>query len=168
MGVFMLKRNAASALALIACGSLLSGCGIFSDRNAPDEFQVVARAPLEMPPDFNLRPPQPGSPRPQELERDTRSHSTLFGASSAGTGALVDPRTNPAQTSGEGALLSLAGADQNTPDIRAIVDRENPGVIVANKDLLDRLMFWKDGAVNPEIVQPGAEPAISRKESTAP
>lgn len=163
----MLKRNAASALALFTVGALLSGCGFLSDRGAPDEFQVVSRAPLEVPPDFNLRPPQPGSPRPQELERDNRAHSTLYGAVNNSTGALIDPRTSAAQTPGEGALLSLAGADQNTPDIRAIVDRENPGVVVADKGLIDRLMFWKDGEVNPEIVQPGKEPTISRTGSGA-
>lgn len=167
MGVYKQMRNAVPALALIAVAGSLSGCGLLGNRGAPDEFQVVSRAPLEVPPDFNLRPPQPGSPRPQELERDTRAQSSMFGASSAGTGALVDPRTNPAQSKGEGALLSLAGADQANRDIRAIVDRENPGVVVADKSLVDRLLFWKDGAPNPEIVQPGKEPTISRKESTA-
>ena len=35
-------------------------------RDAPDEFTVTTRAPLSMPPDYNLRPPRPGAPRPQE------------------------------------------------------------------------------------------------------
>ena len=29
--------------------------------NGPDEFAVATRAPLSMPPDFSLRPPQPGA-----------------------------------------------------------------------------------------------------------
>ena len=32
----------------------------------PDEFAVESRAPLTVPPDFDLRPPEPGAPRPQE------------------------------------------------------------------------------------------------------
>jgi hypothetical protein len=167
MGVYKQMRNAVPALALIAVAGSLSGCGFLSNRGAPDEFQVVSRAPLEVPPDFSLRPPQPGSPRPQELDRDTRAQSSMFGASSAGSGALVDPRKTPSQTAGEGALLGLAGADQANPDIRTIVDRENPGVVVADKSLVDRLLFWKDDAPNPEIVQPGQAPTITRKESTA-
>jgi hypothetical protein len=167
MGVYKQMRNAVPALALIAVAGSLTGCGILSNRGAPDEFQVVSRAPLEVPPDFSLRPPQPGSPRPQELDRDTRAQSSMFGASSAGSGALIDPRKNPSQSSGEGALLALAGADQANPDIRTIVDRENPGVVVADKSLVDRLLFWKDDAPNPEIVQPGQAPTITRKESTA-
>ena len=39
-------------------------------RDAPDEFQVTTRAPLSMPPDFNLRPPRPGArSRRSGLER---------------------------------------------------------------------------------------------------
>ena len=33
-------------------------------KRAPDEFAVVRRAPLIVPPDFDLRPPDPGAPRP--------------------------------------------------------------------------------------------------------
>ena len=36
------------------------------DRVGPDEFAVESRAPLTIPPEFELRPPQPGAPRPQE------------------------------------------------------------------------------------------------------
>jgi hypothetical protein len=37
------------------------------NRDAPDEFQVTTQVPLSMPPDFTLRPPRAGAPRPQEL-----------------------------------------------------------------------------------------------------
>src|SRR6266704_800210 len=57
----------------VAClaASLLSGCTDFRrivgmDRVGPDEFAVESRAPLTIPPEYNLRPPQPGAPRPQE------------------------------------------------------------------------------------------------------
>jgi len=36
------------------------------ERVSPDEFAVESRAPLTIPPEFELRPPQPGAPRPQE------------------------------------------------------------------------------------------------------
>ena len=36
---------------------LLAGCGLGYNKNPPDEFNVVRRAPLILPPEFNLRPP---------------------------------------------------------------------------------------------------------------
>lgn len=158
-----------AAVLLTAVAGLLSGCGLGSflglDRASPDEFRVVSRAPLEVPPDYNLRPPQPGSPRPQELERDTRATSSMFGAS-ASQGGLFDPRTSARQTQGEAALLSQAGAEQADPEIRSIVDRENPGVVVGDRSLIDRLLFWRDDQPAPQTVHQGAPPTIARTGST--
>lgn len=134
-----IMRVAASAV-MLATMALVSGCSVF-DRSTPDEFRVVSRAPLEVPPDFALRPPQPGSPRPQELARDVRATSTVFGAAAQGQDA---PGSTTFQSQGEVALLVAAGADQADQDIRAIVDRENPGVVVGDRSLLDRLLFWQD------------------------
>ncbi|KAI1692992.1 hypothetical protein DdX_20915 [Ditylenchus destructor] len=46
---------------LVSCGS-----GGMLNRKRPDEFAVARQAPLVIPPDFALRPPQPGAPRPQD------------------------------------------------------------------------------------------------------
>jgi len=51
---------------------MLPGCTDFRralgmDRVGPDEFAVESRAPLTLPPEFDLRPPQPGAPRPQAV-----------------------------------------------------------------------------------------------------
>ena len=54
----------AGALLLLGCTDLKRSIGL--EKTSPDEFAVESRAPLEMPPDFDLRPPQPGAPRPQE------------------------------------------------------------------------------------------------------
>ena len=51
-------------LVLSACQDAKRALGY--EKMPPDEFQVVQRAPLSMPPDFSLRPPQPGATRPQE------------------------------------------------------------------------------------------------------
>jgi hypothetical protein len=55
----------------LAMPMLLAGCSGFKqaigiEPTPPDEFAVEARAPLTIPPDFDLRPPEPGKPRPQE------------------------------------------------------------------------------------------------------
>jgi Protein of unknown function (DUF3035) len=52
-------------LSLPGCSDLRQAIGL--DQTGPDEFAVESRAPLTIPPDFNLRPPEPGAPRPQEV-----------------------------------------------------------------------------------------------------
>ena len=55
-----------AVLSLSACGGTKEKLGL--TKKAPDEFAVVRRAPLSMPPDYTLRPPTPGHvkmrPRP--------------------------------------------------------------------------------------------------------
>ena len=65
-------RGVAVASAVyLAASSLIAGCTDFKksiglEPTLPDEFAVESRAPLTIPPDFDLRPPSPGAPRPQE------------------------------------------------------------------------------------------------------
>jgi len=64
----------ASAL-VSACGS---GGGLFG-RARPDEFAVQRQAPLVVPPDFALTPPQPGAPRPSDAGTQQQTLDALFG-----------------------------------------------------------------------------------------
>jgi len=70
------------ALAVLACTVALAGCGtglnIFN-RDAPDEMAVSRQAPLAVPPDFALTPPEPGAPRPQEPTSSQQALEALFG-----------------------------------------------------------------------------------------
>ncbi|RKK04340.1 DUF3035 domain-containing protein, partial [Teichococcus wenyumeiae] len=68
------SRLAVPAAAALLLLPLLAGCGqdtartLGFTRDAPDEFSVVTRAPLSLPPSLgNLPVPRPGSTRPQEL-----------------------------------------------------------------------------------------------------
>ena len=61
---------------------LLPGCtdlrrAIGLDQVGPDEFAVESRAPLTIPPDFALRPPQPGAPRPQEITAAEKARKVI-------------------------------------------------------------------------------------------
>ena len=59
---------------LSACG----GGGLF-DRNRPDEFAVSRNAPLVIPPDYALEPPQPGAAPVQAGTDQEQVLDALFG-----------------------------------------------------------------------------------------
>ena len=40
---------------------------------------MVRKAPLTVPPEYNLRPPTPGSSRPQELSTESQARVAVFG-----------------------------------------------------------------------------------------
>jgi DUF3035 family protein len=73
---------------VIVCGAIavvLSGCTNFKqaiglEPTSPDEFAVESRAPLTIPPDFSLRPPAPGAPRPQESNVAEKARGVLDNA----------------------------------------------------------------------------------------
>lgn len=65
-------------LALQGCSSLRQAIGL--DQAGPDEFAVESRAPLTIPPDFNLRPPEPGAPRPQEVSAAEKARKLIDSA----------------------------------------------------------------------------------------
>lgn len=100
------------ALILVAAGSAaLAGCGgggVFN-RDRPDEMAVQRQAPLAVPPDFALEPPQPGAPRPVEGSAGQKALEALFGT--------PDPRSGL-----ETSALDRAGAAE--PGIRSSVGDE--------------------------------------------
>jgi len=64
-----------SLLALPGCSDMRAALGM--DRTGPDEFAVESRAPLLIPPDFNLRPPTPGAARPNEATAAERARQVV-------------------------------------------------------------------------------------------
>jgi hypothetical protein len=68
-------------LPVIVLGLALSGCGSTGlfNRDRPDEFAVSRQAPLVIPPDFALTPPNPGAPRPQANDASQQALDALFG-----------------------------------------------------------------------------------------
>lgn len=122
-------------LALSACEGTKKELGL--TRTAPDEFAVVKRAPLEMPPDYTLRPPQPGAPRPQEAEPGKQAQSVMFGSELS--------TSQDAPDEGEAVLLQQAGAGVAQPGIRDQVDRETAVLEPKDKPVAEKLMGWSTG-----------------------
>jgi len=143
---------AAAATAVAGCGSLERAAG--GTKMAPDEFRVVTKAPLVVPPNYALRPPRPGDPRPQELRPDEDARTALFGKD---IGAQA--------SEGEKLLVTEAGAESVDPRIRDQIDLESGGLVRKDEGLADRILnFGKkgDGAVP---LDPAAEKArLDREE----
>src|ERR1700759_2220303 len=124
------------ASALIAAAGL-AGCqsagkALGMSKVTPDEFRVVTKAPLVMPPDYALRPPAPGEPRPQELQPESAARTALLGQ-----------REGEVRSNGEKLRVANAGADHADPLIRYVVDDEFGDVAHKEKSFADKVMFWR-------------------------
>ena len=107
--VMTLALLGAGALALGACGHAKDALGL--SKVTPDEFRVVTKAPLVLPPDYALRPPSPGQPRPQELQPESAARQALLGQ-----------QAGEARDEGEKLFVQKAGADRADPLARYVVD----------------------------------------------
>src|SRR3546814_14802743 len=117
---------------------------------SPDECRVVSRAPLTLPPDYNLRPPEPGAPRPQVGTPSQQAERAVFANSQ---NPAVQQQVSAPRTAGEQALLAAAGAESADPNIRYIVDRETKQINAASEHFVDALVFWNDQAPVGNIVR---------------
>lgn len=138
----------ASALILGACSQETSRTFGFT-RDAPDEFSTARRVPLSLPPDYALRPPTPGAPRPQEVSARDGAEQTLLGAGAAAAANV---------STGEAALLAEAGRSPGPSDaIRRRVDEESRRLDMPDRTLADRLIFWRPPPPPGTPVDPTAE-----------
>jgi hypothetical protein len=128
--------RARTAALIAACLSLaaLPGCrdvrmALGMDQGGPDEFAVESRAPLLIPPDFNLRPPQPGAARPNETTAADRARRVI---DSAGPG---EP--------GKQATLGLRASSDGSPAPGSQLD---PNQQVQDNSMASRLLNSSDSA----------------------
>ena len=138
--IIRLLGVAGMLLSLGACAGLGEQLGL--TKQAPDEFRVVSRAPLSIPPEFRLRPPEPGAPRPQEGTTRQQARTAVFRAAPQAP-TLDQVTAADGRTLGERALLKLAGADRAEPNIREIVDRETDRVNEESDEFVNALIFWR-------------------------
>ncbi len=141
---------ALTALLLAGCsGSDLSRTFGFT-RDAPDEYTVTTQVPLSMPPDFTVRPPQPGAPRPQQTSEQQQAEQALVPQT-----ALTGTPTGEASP-GQAALVQAAGP---TPpaNIRAQVNNAAVAEAQQSQSFVDTLLFWREQPPPGVVVDPQKE-----------
>ena len=126
-----------SVIAGAAGLSLLCGCSDFKqmiglDQPMPDEFAVESRAPLTIPPEFNLRPPEPGAPRPQEKTAQQQAEQIM-------------EQAGPGGKSGEQAAdLRLRSAENGLPNIGGNSQAPDASGMVGSQSLSNKLLNYGD------------------------
>ncbi len=140
----MIHRSA--LLALTATVIMLSACEsarkvIGTVKAPPDEFAVYSRPPLSLPPNYGLRPPEPGRARPQVITPTIEAKAAILGKT-----ATIDPNLNKAggESPGTLSILKATGGINADPSIRQVVNQETSILSVEDKRFLDKLIFWVD------------------------
>ncbi len=120
----------------------LTGCGgsesvrdkLGLTRESPDEFAVVRRAPLEIPPGLtaaSLPPPRPGAQRPQEATPSQEARSALVGSENT----IFANEASESET----VLLQKANVGEADPAIRRTVDQETAEIKKQKQPVIQKL-----------------------------
>ena len=152
---------AAALVAGLGVSGGLAGCqstqkALGMSKVTPDEFRVVTKAPLVLPPDYGLRPPAPGEPRPQELQPE-----------SAARNALLGQREAEQRTDGEKLLVAKAGAEKADPLVRYVVDDEFGDIAHKEKSFADKVMFWKKDEAPAATATPALDGSTAQIDAAA-
>jgi len=164
-----LKSPIGKALSVAAVGfalsAVLSGCSDLQSamgmqKVSPDEFAIATKAPLVMPPDFALRPPQPGMSRPiEDLEGDA-AQNALFGNNAT-------PVADGVVTAGEFALLTNTGAGSANPNIRNVLATETTAIVQKDRSFADQILFWQGDDDEDSVINASAEADRLRENQAA-
>jgi hypothetical protein len=147
----------AAAVAVVIGGCSDTKTLLGQGKRPPDEFAVYSRAPLSLPPDFALRPPAPGTSRPQNvMPRDTAKQALLgeqFDTQAGGASSVEVVGVSP----GTQVLLERTGALDADPEIRTQVNIETSILAEEDQSFTERLMFWGTPAEYGIVVDPVQE-----------
>ncbi|MEK0084226.1 DUF3035 domain-containing protein [Benzoatithermus flavus] len=152
------SERLAAVLTLMAIG--LAGCGggtvaesLGMGKRSPDEFQVVRRAPLVLPPDYNLRPPEPGAPPSQQQDTAAQAEALLIGRA-----AERRPAAPTAQSPGEQALVEQSPV-RAEPNIREVLLAENQDLMNLDEGRFLFILNWQKKSRQPQepVIDPVAE-----------
>ena len=109
---------------LIGCGSELAKV-LGTDKLPPDEFTILTKPNLIIPPEYNLRPPAEGEVRPTPQHPSRELQAILFNNS------------NNSEDFSQSEINLMTGADvaESIPNIKEVLDSEMRDVEEVNANL---------------------------------
>jgi len=131
---------AISSLAMSGCSSATKALGL--TKQAPNEFNILTKAPLIVPPEYNLKPPRIGESSAENNYSQKAARDALIGD--------ID-ETEP--TRGEIALMAKAGVGRANQEIRVEIDGDN-SVERKTQGFASRVLFWQNGQIIDEAGDP--------------
>jgi len=124
-------------------------------RNTPDEFAVVPRAPLTVPPGISLPQPTAGIQNFGIGSASQRGEAVIIGDQ---VGEVTEIQEEVVVvSSGESTLLRQAGASSAQPGIRVVVEEESRDLVVADDRFIDGIIFWQPQPEPGTVIDPEAE-----------
>jgi Protein of unknown function (DUF3035) len=135
-GIISISKAVMPVFVLAFLTTSLSGCSDFKkvigiEKTSPDEFAVESRAPLTIPPDFDLRPPAPGSGRPQEVSAANKAKTAIDNAApgdpgkqATGTLHYPGPQADPDSQVADQSLAAKLLQSGDTGDSVVVEKRE--------------------------------------------
>ena len=133
----LLSFTCIALISLSACEQAREELGL--NRQSPDEFSVLKRAPLTLPPSYDLRPPRSEALNATSVTQTGQSQArrVLLGQNNTdNSGATSSPST------GTQILLDQAGANQTQADIRGKLNSESAVLSTTDRTVAERLLFW--------------------------
>jgi len=124
-----------TATALVGCSSVSRTLGLTS--TAPNEFNILTKAPLVVPPEYNLRPPRAGESSSENNYSQASARQALIGDVDA-----AEP------TRGEIVLMAKAGVGRADQEVRLDIDGQN-SVERKSAGFTDRVLGWSGGDFTP-------------------
>ena len=140
MTTSIFSPKAMIALGLMGASLMISGCSnvdkaLGKSKSSPDEFEVVIRPPLTLPPSFTLTPENEGETLPQQSTDAVSVTSRVLTKTKSADGSLFD---------------SVFGTDQRLANIREIVDEETYGIQLERRLPID-ILFGGQPNVGPNL-----------------
>lgn len=148
--LFTLFLIASAMLIVTGCNGTKAKQALGVGRQSPDEFAVVERAPLSIPPSYQLNAPQPGAPRPQEISPTDQARALITGDDNIKTQGMSGV---------EAMLVQQAGGGQANPEIRTVLNQEYGVVSEGSKTerTVDKLNPFKDDETKGKLIDPTEE-----------
>lgn len=147
------------AVSVAGCSSFRQATGL--DQSSPDEFAVVTKAPLIIPPDYNLKPPKPGAAPTNQLGPTDAAEAALYGTQQPATS------TKGQLSTGEQELLAKAGASNANDMIRQKIAADNRAMQAADQSFTNKILFGM-AAPNTDGTPVNANAAMQRMKADQP